>query len=148
MRVKISHQFWVFVVCKTMPSLSCQLCEKHYSTHDWTVYLCWFEKKKTSRCQKYLEISSFMLTFWQTSHQNIQCTFLECLPLSDLWHNHGTAEVHTGKPHTRSYFMKNSCHKCVKSNRHSKAKINHITKVEDSRNNIYWVRCVTDHAFK
>lgn len=40
----------------------CQLCEKHYSTHDWTVHLCWFEKK-TSRCQKYLEISSFMLNF-------------------------------------------------------------------------------------
>lgn len=143
MRVKISHQFLGFFVCKTMPSLSCQLCEKHYSTHDWTVHLCWFEKK-TSRCQKYLEISCFMLNFGKPLTKIFSVLF----KFTIVRHNHGTAEVHTGKPNTRSYFMKNSCHKCVKSNRHCKAKINHIAKVEGSRNHIYWVRCVTDHALK
>lgn len=64
--------------------------------------------------------------------------------MTQSWHG-GSAHR---KSHIRSYFIKNSCHKCVKSNRHCKAKINHITKVEDSRNHIYWVRCVTDHALK
>lgn len=128
----VCHQFLGFFVCKTMPSLSCQLCEKHYSTHDWTVHLCWFEKK-TSRCQKYLEISSFMLNFGKPLTKIFSVLFKNVYHCpTQSWHG---GSAHRKTKHPQLFYEK-------------KAKINHIAKVEGSRNNTYWVRCVTDHALK
>lgn len=62
MRVKISISFWVFSFVKRCPHCHVS-CVKNIIVPMIELFIYADLKKKTSRCQKYLEISSFMLNF-------------------------------------------------------------------------------------